>query len=75
MDIGLKLCDRLPREALEDPYGPEPGEWYRCLHCGWSSPAEELRYSEFMWWCPRPGCDGAGVGIDLEREEEVPDEG
>lgn len=56
-----------------DAFAPERNSQREmlCLHCGETCTEDEIVYErrhgnpEPLWWCPTPGCDGAGVGFDL----------
>ena len=60
----------LPKEALEDPFGPPDKVCVvQCLHCGkqflsslmvWRKHGED-----WLWMCPTEGCDGGGFGFDI----------
>lgn len=67
----------IPHEPdYEDPFAPKPGRkrLVKCLHCGDEYTEDLVIFGtkpaasdapEPLWWCPTPGCDGAGVGFDI----------
>jgi hypothetical protein len=70
---GLVMSDReqLPREAVDDLFGPLVAEReVACLHCGRSYREGEVVWDGEMWVCPFEGCDGAGVGYDINPVSE-----
>lgn len=44
----------------------------RCLHCDRVYFSNMIEFDGEVWRCATPGCDGAGFGWDIMREESEP---
>ena len=68
-----------PIPDYKDPFSPSrDGEKeMACLHCGSTFSESEIvyekRFGRELWWCPIEGCDGAGVGIDIQEADSMPE--
>jgi hypothetical protein len=56
---------------MDDQFKPDltSDREMRCLHCGKIFPEKSVIWAKrldlWLWWCPNPRCDGAGVGFDI----------
>lgn len=66
----MNWADGEPDQSRQFAPDSESDREMKCCYCGETFLESAVRYEErfgvCLWWCPTEGCEGAGVGFDIQ---------